>query len=360
MRIAVLLLAALLPLLGADWQATLNEGLTREDEGDSENARFLFERTCSDESVEPRGLRESCLALARIYALEGDLSKADSVLVDLLSKLNGRGSAADRVETLLQCSEVRAARGQLSEAVDGLREAYVLLPELGPVDRAHGLTEIGNFYLAVNLKSTGMPLLYRVQAELLPSLSLDDPGAVEALSENAAVLLWNGRKKDADALLQTVVEEARRTFARPEAISADLYDAYMYAAEQYSSVLRERGKKTELKAFEAETKDWRSRAGKALPSQPGVVEPPRLLRKVEPEYTPGARAAKVKGVAHLHVEIWPDGKAHHIRPLKRLGYGLTWNAIAAIRKWRFAPSTKLGEPVKATATIEVSFWNFSF
>ena len=82
---------------------------------------------------------------------------------------------------------------------------------------------------------------------------------------------------------------------------------------------------------------------------------PRLRRKVEPSYTEGATNAGAQGTAILEVAIWPDGKAHDIQILRRLPYGLTWKAVAAVRKWRFKPGEKLGEPVKVTATIEVNF-----
>ncbi|HYL34360.1 MAG TPA: TonB family protein [Bryobacteraceae bacterium] len=85
------------------------------------------------------------------------------------------------------------------------------------------------------------------------------------------------------------------------------------------------------------------------------VTPPKLLSKVEPEYTEEARAAKYQGTAALSVEIRPDGFADNIRVIKGLGLGLDQNAVNAVLQWQFQPGTKDGAPVPVQATIEVNF-----
>ncbi len=82
---------------------------------------------------------------------------------------------------------------------------------------------------------------------------------------------------------------------------------------------------------------------------------PRLLRKVEPSYTPEAREALREGTVVLRVEIWEDGRAHNIRVLSGLGMGLDESAIEAVKEWIFIPGTRDGKPVRAPARIEVSF-----
>ncbi len=87
----------------------------------------------------------------------------------------------------------------------------------------------------------------------------------------------------------------------------------------------------------------------------GGVSSPRLLHKVEPEYSEEARKAKYQGTVMLAVEVWEDGMAHNIRILRSLGLGLDEKAVEAVKQWRFSPGKKDGKPVKVAAQIQVSF-----
>jgi TonB family protein len=85
------------------------------------------------------------------------------------------------------------------------------------------------------------------------------------------------------------------------------------------------------------------------------VTPPKVLSKVEPEYTEEARDAKIEGMVVLLVEIHPDGRAHNIRVRKDLRKDLDLKAIEAVEKWTFEPGKKDGKPVAVAATIEINF-----
>jgi len=85
------------------------------------------------------------------------------------------------------------------------------------------------------------------------------------------------------------------------------------------------------------------------------VGPPRLLSKVEPEYSEEARLAKLNGTVVLYVVVRPDGHASDMRVIRSLGLGLDENAIAAVAQWRFQPGQKEGRAVSVQATIEVNF-----
>jgi TonB family protein len=87
----------------------------------------------------------------------------------------------------------------------------------------------------------------------------------------------------------------------------------------------------------------------------GGVSAPRLVRRVEPEYSEEARKAKWQGVVRLQIEVWPDGRAHNIRVLRSLGMGLDERAIQAVSQWIFQPGRKNGEAVRTFATVEVNF-----
>ncbi len=87
----------------------------------------------------------------------------------------------------------------------------------------------------------------------------------------------------------------------------------------------------------------------------GGVTPPTLLQKVEPEYSEEARKAKHAGTVVLYIVVTPDGRATNIQVRRSLGLGLDEKAIEAVKKWRFKPGQKDGQPVAVAATIEVNF-----
>jgi TonB family protein len=87
------------------------------------------------------------------------------------------------------------------------------------------------------------------------------------------------------------------------------------------------------------------------------VENPRLLRDVKPQYTAEAMRAKVQGAVLLECVVLPDGTVGSVTVKKSLDktFGLDEEAIKAAKQWRFAPGTRLGEPVPVLVTIELSF-----
>jgi TonB family protein len=86
----------------------------------------------------------------------------------------------------------------------------------------------------------------------------------------------------------------------------------------------------------------------------GVLAP-KVLQKVDPNYTQDATAAKIEGPVLLSVVIGTDGVARDIKVIRSLDPGLDNNAIAAIQSWKFQPGTKDGWAVNVQATIEVNF-----
>jgi TonB family protein len=85
------------------------------------------------------------------------------------------------------------------------------------------------------------------------------------------------------------------------------------------------------------------------------VTPPKLISKVEPDYSEEARRAKIEGTVVLNVEIRPNGRARNLRVTRSLDAGLDQKAMEAIEKWTFQPGQKDGKPVAVAATIEVNF-----
>jgi TonB family protein len=87
----------------------------------------------------------------------------------------------------------------------------------------------------------------------------------------------------------------------------------------------------------------------------GGVSAPKILYKVEPEFSEEARKNKWQGLVLLHVIIGTDGKAHDIRVQRSLGMGLDEKAVDAVNQWRFEPGHKDGQPVPVEVSFEIRF-----
>jgi TonB family protein len=87
----------------------------------------------------------------------------------------------------------------------------------------------------------------------------------------------------------------------------------------------------------------------------GQVTAPRILSKVEPQYSEEARKGKLQGTIQLSVVIDATGAPTQIAVLRPLGMGLDEAAIAAVSQWKFAPGTKNGTAVPVISQIETTF-----
>lgn len=84
------------------------------------------------------------------------------------------------------------------------------------------------------------------------------------------------------------------------------------------------------------------------------VTPPVLLREVKPSYTREAMRHRQEGKVYLEALVLPDGSVGDIRVLYALepDYGLTQQAVGAVKQWRFRAGAFGGRsaPVVITAT----------
>jgi protein TonB len=83
--------------------------------------------------------------------------------------------------------------------------------------------------------------------------------------------------------------------------------------------------------------------------------PPKVTRSAQPEYTQEAAEAKLHGVVMLSLVVDVDGTPSAIELVRGLGKGLDEKAVECLRKWRFTPATRHGEPIPAKATVEIVF-----
>lgn len=86
------------------------------------------------------------------------------------------------------------------------------------------------------------------------------------------------------------------------------------------------------------------------------VKPPKAVYMPDPQYSKEARKAGRQGTVVLWIIVGVDGRPVDIQVARSLGMGLDEQAIEAVRKWKFKPALKDGQPVPVKANVEVSFW----
>jgi TonB family protein len=102
----------------------------------------------------------------------------------------------------------------------------------------------------------------------------------------------------------------------------------------------------------------RGESNDANPSAPPIrkgVAAPQPTSTPDPEYTKLGRKMRVRGMSVLWVKLNEKGEASDIMVMRPLGGGLDDKAVEAVRKWRFEPARKEGQPVQVQINIEVNF-----
>ena len=89
---------------------------------------------------------------------------------------------------------------------------------------------------------------------------------------------------------------------------------------------------------------------------PRNMTAPRVKKKVEPTFPPGANAFAVSGILIVEVVIDEKGTVSSARVLRALpAPTLSYTALEAVKRWRFEPATENGTPVQAFFTLTVNF-----
>jgi len=79
-----------------------------------------------------------------------------------------------------------------------------------------------------------------------------------------------------------------------------------------------------------------------------------LIRKIQPNYPPLARQARIQGTVLLQAEISREGTIENLRLIS--GHPmLAPAAIEAVKQWRYKPYILNGEPVEVETQITVNF-----
>ncbi len=86
-----------------------------------------------------------------------------------------------------------------------------------------------------------------------------------------------------------------------------------------------------------------------------AVQPPRRLTAPLPAYPDAAWASGISGNVLVRAMIDENGEVTVVEVLKGLPYGITEAAVQAIRRWKFAPATRDGQPVTVYRDISIRF-----
>lgn len=86
----------------------------------------------------------------------------------------------------------------------------------------------------------------------------------------------------------------------------------------------------------------------------GRIQPPKLVRQVEPVYPEIARQAKVDGIVILEVMTDIYGRVQNVKILRSIPL-LDQAAVDAVRQWIYEPLIIEGEPRPVTFTVTVRF-----
>jgi TonB family protein len=87
----------------------------------------------------------------------------------------------------------------------------------------------------------------------------------------------------------------------------------------------------------------------------GGVSAPRVLENPSPDYSEEARKAKYQGVVVAFLIVDSNGRPRDVRVGRSLGMGLDQKVIEAVRRWKFQPAMKDGNPVAVQISVEVNF-----
>lgn len=85
------------------------------------------------------------------------------------------------------------------------------------------------------------------------------------------------------------------------------------------------------------------------------VTAPKLVKNIQPVYTPQAQESGITGSVILSFEINKDGTTRNIKVVGSLDPSLDAEAAKALGQWLFEPATKDGQPVICGAKTEVHF-----
>ena len=242
-----------------------------------------------------------------------------------------------------------------------------------------------NLWFTLKLKNQGdRPVTgfkFAIQSPLFPISSSGTQGKKSSLEANEEVTITCGSSVDDRGDFFDLVTNIR---LKPLEVSYEsetsVYDTYV--SQSFSSARQDlkSGMQINVVAFH-ELKKFRPKGGdgtnglrliRANPPSPNPTSDrmmdaiesvyvmsetlkPTILKKERAEYTPEARANKVRGTVVLNVIFGADGSIRVLRVVSGLLHGLTGQALKAAQRVQFEPAVKDGKLVDVRGDLEFSF-----
>jgi TonB family protein len=197
------------------------------------------------------------------------------------------------------------------------------------------------------------------ETQYIQALAQDPPNSSEAaftMESYAKLLTSQSRTSEAQGMQQNAktIREARVAEMAPHWTGAESAPAQPNDAAFRGTGPADHSNDAAPPAPKPPTRDAGGVSGPVF-KVGGGVSAPKLLSKLEPDYSEEARAAKYQGTVVLKVVIGTDGQAYNLELVRGLGNGLDEKAAEAVMQWKFAPGKRDGVPVAIAATIEVNF-----
>ena len=85
------------------------------------------------------------------------------------------------------------------------------------------------------------------------------------------------------------------------------------------------------------------------------IQPPKRIHATQVLYTEEARKAGTQGVVLLEAVITETGDVEDVAVILPQPHGLTENAIAALKQWKYEPARKDGRPVAVIMAVTITF-----
>jgi TonB family protein len=97
---------------------------------------------------------------------------------------------------------------------------------------------------------------------------------------------------------------------------------------------------------------------RGMGKDPVADYPPKLLYKVEAQFSEEARRKKISGTVTVSLLVTETGAVSDVKVERGAGYGLDQKAVEAVSQYRFAPAMKDGEPIAQHIQVMVNFQIF--